>query len=326
MKSRILEALRGSQGYVSGQELCEQLKVSRTAVWKQIQRLEADGYQIEAVPRKGYRIIGWPDTIAADEIRSRLKTRWIGKKIRSFSSLDSTNQYAKKAGEENEPEGLLVVADEQTAGKGRSGRRWTTPPGTTIAMTILLRPRIAPDHISMVTLVMGLAIAQACRDLYGIEAGIKWPNDIVADGRKLSGTLTEMSAEMTAVNYIVIGVGINTNLKEFPEEIASTATSLALELGRDVNRAELIAAVLDRFEQDYERFLETQDMSGLIDAYNDLLVNAGRAVRVLEPGNEYTGTALGINELGQLLVRRENGTIEKVYAGEVSVRGIYGYV
>ena len=326
MKSQILERLRAAKDYVSGQDLCEQLSVSRTAVWKQIQRLEAEGYQIEAVPRKGYRIIGWPDTIAADEVRSRLKTRRIGQTVRSFASLDSTNQYAKKAGEENEPEGLLVIADEQTAGKGRSGRRWTTPPGTTVAMTLLLRPKIAPEHISMVTLVMGMAIAKACRDLYGVDARIKWPNDIVVSGRKLSGTLTEMSAEMAAVNYIVIGVGINANLREFPEEIAQTATSLALELGRDVNRAELIAAVLDRFEQDYERFLETEDMSLLKDAYNEMLVNAGRSVKVLEPGKEYTGTALGINELGQLKVRREDETIEKVYAGEVSVRGIYGYV
>ncbi len=326
MKSEILEKLRAASDYVSGQELCEQLNVSRTAVWKQIQRLEEEGYQIEAVPRKGYRIVGWPDTIAADEVRSRLKTAWIGQNVRYFDSIDSTNQYAKKAGEENEPEGLLVIADEQTAGKGRSGRHWTTPPGTTIAMTVLLRPKIAPERISMVTLVMGMAIAKACRDLYGLDAGIKWPNDIVINGKKLSGTLTEMSAEMTAVNYIVIGVGINVNLREFPEEIRQTATSVALELGHDVNRAELIAAVLDRFEQYYEIFLEARDLSGLRDTYNEMLVNTGRAVRVLEPGKEYTGTALGIDELGQLLVRRENDQVEKVYAGEVSVRGIYGYV
>ena len=326
MKSQILEKLRTAGDYVSGQELCRQLGVSRTAVWKQIRRLEEEGYNIEAVPRKGYRIVGSPDAITADEILSRLKTKWVGRKVCYFASIDSTNQYAKKAGEENEPEGLLAVADEQTAGKGRSGRHWTTPPGTTIAMTLLLRPKIAPERISMVTLVMGMVVAKACRDLYGVDAKIKWPNDVVLGGKKLCGILTELSAELMAVNYIVIGVGINVNLREFPEEIRSTATSLALELGHDVNRAELIAAVLDRFETYYEAFLAAQDLSGLMEEYNAMLVNTGRGVRVLEPGNEYTGTALGIDELGRLLVGKEDASVEKVYAGEVSVRGIYGYV
>lgn len=326
MKSEILEKLRSARDYVSGQELCEGLGVSRTAVWKKIRQLEEEGYRIEAVPKKGYRLLENPDLLSEDEVKSRLKTRWAGQKMRCFAQIDSTNQYAKKMGEEGEAEGLLVLADEQTSGKGRRGRQWSSPPAAAISMTLLLRPKIVPERISMVTLVMGMAVAGACRELYAVPAGVKWPNDIVLNGKKLSGILTEMSAELTAVNYIVIGVGINVNLKSFPEEIAQTATSLLLELGHPVSRAELAAKVMERFERYYEIFLRTQDLSGLKEEYHSMLLNAGRTVRVLEPGNEYSGTALGIDELGRLLVKRQDGSVEKVFAGEVSVRGIYGYV
>ena len=318
--------LRQSDGYVSGQELCALLNVSRTAVWKRIRQLQEEGYVIEAVPHKGYRIIGYPDSIAAKEVESRLTTRWAGHPVLYFETIDSTNQYAKKAAENGAAEGTLVIADEQTGGKGRSGRHWTTPPKSAVAMTLILRPTLPPECISMSTLVMGYAAARACRMLYDLDVKIKWPNDLVKDGRKLSGTLTEMSAEINAVNYIVIGIGINANIKTFPDELKETASSLALELGHDVNRAELICRVLECFEEDYEKFLSTGDLSLLQDDYNELLVNTGRTVRVLEPGHEYTGTALGISEKGELLVRREDGTVIPVYAGEVSVRGVYGYV
>ena len=325
-KEEILYALRMADGFISGQELCDQLQVSRTAVWKRIRQLKEDGYEIEAVPNRGYRITGSPDIIAEQEVGSRLQTNWIGRNIRYFERITSTNQMARRLGEEGAPEGTLVIADEQTQGKGRTGRHWTTPPGTAVAMTLLLRPRIAPAHISMVTLVMGLAVAAACRQLYGIEAGIKWPNDVVINGKKVCGILTEMSAELSAVHYIVIGTGINTNIREFPPEIKDTATSLLLELGHEVNRAELIAGTMEHFEIRYEMFLKTQDLSGLMDEYNSMLVNKGRGVRVLLPEGGFNGVAQGINKKGELLVTREDGTLENVYAGEVSVRGIYGYV
>lgn len=326
MKGEILAALRESQGYVSGQELCEKLKVSRTAVWKKIKELQGEGYEIEAVPNRGYRIVGCPDIIAAEEVESRLKTVWAGHPVKYFGEITSTNQYAKRIGEEGAPEGTLVVADEQTQGKGRSGRAWTTPRGTAIAMTLLVRPQLSPSRISMVTLVMGLAVASACRELYDLPVGIKWPNDVVIHGKKLCGILTELSAEMMSVNYVVIGTGINVNVKEFPEELQKTATSLALELGHETGRAELIAACMEYFERYYEKFMQTGDLSLLMKEYNELLLNRDRKVRVLEPGREYTGTALGINENGELLVVKEDGSRTAVYAGEVSVRGIYGYV
>ena len=326
MKEELLSLLRERNEYVSGQELCRHFGVSRTAIWKAVNRLKEAGYEIEAVPNKGYRVLSCPDSVAAVEVSSLMETDVIGRDVRYMETIDSTNLYARRLGEDGAAEGVLVVADEQTAGKGRSGRHWTTPPGSAIAMSVLLRPRIAPERISMVTLVMGLAVAKAVRVLYGLDALIKWPNDVVVNGKKICGILTEMSAELMAVNYIVIGVGINSNMKEFPEEIRTTATSIALELGRDVSRARLIAEVMKHFETLYRSFLETSDLSGIMSDYNTILVNIGRRVRVLEPGNEYSAKALGIDRNGRLLVRTDEGTVRDVYAGEVSVRGIYGYV
>ena len=326
MKNEILRALRETDSYVSGQELCRKLGVSRTAVWKNIRSLQEDGYEIEAVTNRGYRLAGVPDTIAEEEVASRLQTERMGRQIRYFSRIDSTNQYAKRIAEEGAPDGILIIADEQTAGKGRSGRTWVTPPAEAIAFTLLLRPKLSPDRISMVTLVMGLAVTNAVNSLYGVSAGIKWPNDVVIKGRKLCGILTEMSAEVRQVNYIVIGVGINANLTSFPEEIREIATSLKLELGRDINRAELIARVMAEFERLYAEFEAQGDLGAVMQEYNELCLNAGSKVRVLDPNGEYTGTSRGINSMGELLVETEDGKMQEVYAGEVSVRGIYGYV
>ena len=326
MKNEILRALRETDGYVSGQELCRKMGVSRTAVWKNIRTLQEDGYEIEAVTNRGYRLAGVPDTIAEEEIASRLQTERMGRQIKYFSRIDSTNQYAKRIAEEGAPDGTLIIADEQTAGKGRSGRTWVTPPSEAIAFTLLLRPKLSPDRISMVTLVMGLAVVNAVNALYDVNAGIKWPNDVVIGGRKLCGILTEMSAEVRQVNHIVIGVGINANLTSFPEEIKEIATSLKLEVGHAVNRAELIARVMTEFERLYAGFEAQGDLGPVMQEYNDLCLNTGNKVRVLDPNGEYTGISRGINSMGELLVETEDGQMREVYAGEVSVRGIYGYV
>ena len=326
MKNEILRALRETDGYVSGQELCRKMGVSRTAVWKNIRALQEDGYEIEAITNRGYRLAGVPDTVAEEEVASRLRTERMGRQIRYFSRIDSTNQYAKRIAEEGASDGTLIIADEQTAGKGRSGRTWVTPPSEAIAFTLLLRPKLSPDRISMVTLVMGLAVVNAVNDLYDVNAGIKWPNDVVIGGRKLCGILTEMSAEVRQVNHIVIGVGINANLTSFPEEIKEIATSLKLELGHAVNRAELIARVMTEFERLYAGFEAQGDLGPVVQEYNELCLNTGNKVRVLDPNGEYNGTSRGINSLGELLVETEDGQMREVYAGEVSVRGIYGYV
>lgn len=326
MKTELLKILRESDGYVSGQQLCERFHVSRTAVWKVIQQLKEEGYEVEAVKNRGYRIMTTPDVITAEEISSRLHTNWMAENCIYLESVDSTNNYAKRIAEDGTPSGTLVVADEQTGGKGRRGRAWCTPKGSAIAMTIVLRPDIRPELASMVTLVMGLSVAKAIESLYPVSVGIKWPNDVVVNGKKICGILTEMSAEMTGIHYLVIGTGINTNVEEFPEEIQSVATSLIKELGEKVNRAELIAACLKYFEEYYEKYIAAGNLAPLKEDYEALLLNRNNKVRVLEPNHEYTGLSLGINEDGELLVEKEDGTVTAVYAGEVSVRGVYGYV
>ena len=193
-------------------------------------------------------------------------------------------------------------------------------------MTLMIRPQIRPERASMLTLVIGLSVVQAIRNVLKVEVGIKWPNDVVLNKKKLVGILTEMNAQMDYIEYLVLGVGINANTKEFPLELQDKATSLQIELGHPVNRAELVAETMKCFENNYEIFEKTQDLSGLMEAYQEVLVNYNQPVRVLEPGNEYSGIARGINELGELLVERENGVVETVYAGEVSVRGLYSYV
>lgn len=326
MKTEILTILRRSAGYVSGQQLCDKLHVSRTAVWKIIEQLKEEGYQIEAVRNKGYHLKESPDVLSKAEIESQMDTEWAGRNVLYFHVTDSTNIQAKKLGESGGIHGTLVAADRQESGKGRRGRGWESPSGGSIYMTILLRPDIEPGRAPMLTLVMAKSVAEAVRERTGQAALIKWPNDIVLSGKKICGILTEMSAEIDYINHVVIGVGINVNTDGYPEDIAKKATSLCIESGQTYQRAELMAAVMKHFEQNYALFMKTEDLSAIQEDYNELLVNIDRDVCVLEPGHEYNGRALGINEAGELLVEKEDGTTARVFAGEVSVRGIYGYV
>ncbi len=326
MKREILAALQRTEEYVSGQELCSQLGVSRTAVWKVINQLREDGYEIESVPHRGYRILRSPDHVTEEQVGSMLTTVWAGREIHYFETTGSTNNEARKLAENDAPHGTLVLADFQESGKGRRGRAWSTPKGMSVMMSLVVKPKLPPERASMMTLVMGMAVAAAVRELCGVEVSIKWPNDVVADRKKICGILTEMSCEIDCINYLVIGTGINVNLDEFPEELRQKATSIYLLTGKKVSRAALTALCLKKFEYYYGLFMERQDMSLLQDEYNHLLAGKDGAVRVLEPEHEYDGTSRGINERGELLVELEDGTVRQVYAGEVSVRGIYGYV
>lgn len=331
-KSDILTLLRNSTDYVSGQQLCDQFGVSRTAVWKVINQLKEEGYQIESVSRKGYRLLEGPaDILSQSEIASRLQTKWAGRKLYYVDTTGSTNTDAKRYAEEGDPHGTTVVADMQTAGKGRRGRKWQSPSGINTYFTILLKPDFAPDKASMLTLVMALSVAEAIEEVTELKAEIKWPNDIVVNKKKVVGMLTEMSTtpEMDEIQYVVVGVGVNVNMvsiEEFPDEIRETATSLRIESGKQINRAVLVEHILERFEQNYEQFEQTLDLSGLLDAYQSHLVNVDTQVRVLDPAGEYTGISHGINTTGELIVEKEDGSTVNVYAGEVSVRGLYGYV
>lgn len=260
------------------------------------------------------------------EMQNLTNTEWAGKDIRFYEKTGSTNIDAAQLAKDGAPHGTVVVAGEQTAGKGRRGRSWQAPAGSNLYFSMVLRPNFSADKASMLTLVMAMSVARAVREQCSLEAQIKWPNDIVVNKKKVCGILTEMTLEARSIEYVIVGVGINVNQQEFPEDIRETATSLTCESGREFSREELLQKVLEYFEADYEIFLKTEDMSLLMEDYNAWLVNMDSQVKVLEPSGEYTGMACGINEKGELLVKKENGQIEKVYAGEVSVRGIYGYV
>lgn len=326
MKAEILKLLKEYDGYISGQELCEHFQVSRTAVWKVIRQLQEEGYGIEAVRNRGYHLVETADVCTEAELKSCMDTTWAGENLEYHDTIDSTNTRCKQLAEEDAPHGTLVVADRQSAGKGRRGRTWVSPTGTGIWMSLLLRPEFAPSSASMLTLVAALAVQKGIAEVTGVETGIKWPNDLVANGKKICGILTEMSAEMDAIHYVVVGIGINVNTAEFPEDISATATSLAIETGKSVHRSQLIAACMKAWETYYDQFIHTADLSGLKAEYDSRLVNKNKQVQVLAPKNSYTGTALGITDTGELLVETPDGEIREVMSGEVSVRGVYGYV
>lgn len=267
-----------------------------------------------------------PDTLAPEQIQKHLHTKWLGQHFYYEESLDSTNNRAKALAQEGAAHGTVVLTEEQVSGKGRMGRGWVTPKGSSIAMTCILRPKFPPQRASMLTLLMGLSVAQACQRQYQLDAWIKWPNDIVVSGKKICGILTEMNAEAEEINDVVIGVGINGNLTDFPENLRQKATSLQKELGQTILRAPLVAAVLETFEENYEKFCIQEDLSAFMETYNQILINRNRQVRVLKSGETLEGVAHGINSQGELLVEKQDQSMVHIYAGEVSVRGLDDYV
>lgn len=326
MKEEILRLLRSADGYISGQELCNRFGVSRTAVWKAINQLKEAGYEIEAQQNKGYRLMTAPDLMTEAEIKSLMHTEWVAKEVLYFDTIDSTNTKAQELAEKGYPSGTLVVADKQESGKGRRGRSWVSPSGTGIFMTLMIKPDINPNNASMLTLVAALAVAKAITSVTGEEALIKWPNDIVVNGKKVCGILTEMNAQFDYINHIVVGIGINVHNESFPEEISQMASSLMIEAGgKRFHRAQIIAETMSYFEQYYDTFLKTQDLSALVREYDELLVNRNKSVRVLDPKEPFDGKAMGITPKGELIVETWESR-KLVSSGEVSVRGIYGYV
>lgn len=326
MKEEILRLLRSADGYISGQELCNRFGVSRTAVWKAINQLKEAGYEIEAQQNKGYRLMAAPDLMTEAEIKSLMHTDWVAKEVLYFDTIDSTNTKAQELAEKGYPSGTLVVADKQESGKGRRGRSWVSPSCTGIFMTLMIKPDINPNNASMLTLVAALAVAKAITSVTGEEAMIKWPNDIVVNGKKVCGILTEMNAQFDYINHIVVGIGINVHNESFPEEISQMASSLMIEAGgKRFHRAQIIAETMSYFEQYYDTFLKTQDLSALVREYDKLLVNRNKSVRVLDPKEPFDGKAMGITPKGELIVDTWESR-KLVSSGEVSVRGIYGYV
>ena len=271
-------------------------------------------------------MISNPDILNKQEIAGHLQTKWAGQEVVFFPETGSTNEEARLLAGQGAVHGTLVVADSQTVGKGRRGRSWHTSKSTSIAMSLILKPKLEAEYASMLTLLQAMAVADAVEEICGLKARIKWPNDILVNEKKVCGILTELNLEKTEISSIIIGTGINVNQDSFPEEIASIATSLKMETKESQSRSKLIGRINEHFEGYFEQFMETKDLSGIVDLYNAYLISKGRQVKVLDPKGEFAGEALGINGLGELLVRKSNGEVVNIYAGEVSVRGIYGYV
>ena len=326
MKGEILKLLKETDGYISGQELCEKFGVSRTAVWKVINQLKEEGYEIEAVRNKGYILKGSADVLSKEELESTIHTKWAGTQVAFSDDTDTTNKQNPRHAQQGPPHVTLAVPERQLGGKGRRGRVWTSPAGVGIWMSMLLRPQIDPMAASMLTLVMALSTRRGIEKATGLKSEIKWPNDLVLNKKKICGILTEMSTELMEIQYVIPGTGINVNQMELPDDIKATATSLRIESGKIQKRSEIIAAIMEAFERYYDTFMKTQDMSGLIEEYNANLVNLGNEVSVLDPAGEYRGVSEGINREGALLVRLSDGTLKEIISGEVSVRGVYGYV
>ena len=306
---------------VSGQALSEELGVTRAAVWKQIEQLRAQGFVIESEGRQGYRLTKCPDSLLAPVIARGLDTRWAGRSIVSLKSVDSTNRYARALAAQGAPAGTLVVAEEQTAGRGRRGRGWISPAGEGVFMSLILRPQSHPSEVARLSMQTALAVALSIAQTTGLDARIKWPNDIVCGGRKVCGMLLEMNADEQAVHDVVAGIGINVHQTQFAPEIAQTASSLDLLSGQRVCRAALVRAFLEAFER--TEALAAQ--GALMDAYRARSATLGQRVQVIAPAGSFNGTALEVTDSGSLIVEDEEGQRREVLAADVSVRGLMGY-
>ena len=291
-------------------------------MWKSINALKEKGYEIQSVTNRGYRLVSSPNYLNESSLKSLLHNKIIGKNLIVLDSVNSTNDYLKKLGNEGCENGTVVAAREQTRGKGRLGRTWQSKKDDGIAFSVLLRPNVAPSEVSAITPLAGLAVCKAIREYTKLDCVIKWPNDIIIGRKKLVGILTEMSAEFDAVEYVITGIGINVDHTSFPEEIAFKATSLLLETGRHIDKNEFLACVLEHLENEFvKNNLELTPTA--LSEYTDLCATVGRSVTFQRGTRRISGMAVGVSEHGELKVMMSDGTISLVNSGEVTVQGIY---
>lgn len=321
-KDLLLALLKEAKGdWVSGESLSAGLSVSRSAIWKHIRSLREEGYLIRSSSGKGYLLEKASSLLLPEEIREGLATRFLGKKdIHHFREIISTNTTAKELADNGAAEGTLVVSEMQTGGKGRLGRKWFSPPGEGIYLSMILRPTVSPAEAPRMTLMTAVAMAEALHAGTGLHVSIKWPNDIIFGGKKLAGILTEISTEMDAVEYMVIGVGLNVNTVSFPAELQERATSLRIETGKIHSRSDLIKVFLKWFEGYYALF-QQGDFKPILDRWKHYSHIAGRRIRVETIGEEYDGTALDVDRDGFLIVEDDDGRIHRIYSGDITLSG-----
>jgi len=319
MASGILKFLREKE-YVSGEVLANKLSISRVAIWKQIQKLKDTGYKIISDQNLGYCLVSRPDLLLPQEIQRGLSTKYIGKEIYYFPELKSTNIMAKEKAlhrAEGINEGTLIIAERQSAGKGRLGREWFSPTGG-IWFSIILYPQLSPSYISRITLMTAVALVKAIKICTQIKSQIKWPNDILVNEKKVCGILTEMSAELDIINWVVVGIGVNVNIKqqEFPEDIRERTTSLKEVLGKKVLRVKLAQVFLQEFEKYYE-ILKRREFSFILKEWKLYSYTLGKKIRVNMGERIITGETMDINESGALILKKEDGELIEIISGTI---------
>jgi BirA family biotin operon repressor/biotin-[acetyl-CoA-carboxylase] ligase len=319
---QILTALRAAgDGAVSGAELSQALHVSRAAVWARIEVLRSLGYDIEASPHRGYRLVSAPDVLHADDLISRLgKTKVIGRDIRVFQETTSTNDVIERLARDGVKEGAVVFAESQTRGRGRLGRKWMSPAKRGLWFSVLLRPDLRPQEVTRLTVASATALRRAIESQTGLKAEIKWPNDILIHGKKVAGILTELSAELDRVKYLILGIGVDVNLNpgEFPAELRKVATSLKAELGQPVSRSALAVAILRELDHDYARIVSGQ-FAAVANEWEEHGTTLGHDVVIRTGDRQIHGRAESLGEDGALLLRTEHGHLERIVGGDVTL-------
>jgi BirA family biotin operon repressor/biotin-[acetyl-CoA-carboxylase] ligase len=314
MEEKIIELLRKHDEYLSGEDLSKELKVSRQALWKHVQNLKELGFDIAAVPHLGYRLVSSPDRLYDFEIQHGLKTKSLGRKVLYFDSLDSTMDMATKLAMQGCPEGTLVLAEAQSKGRGRMGRAWHSPKYKGLYFSLVLRPKISVDKAAVITLLCGVSIAEAVKEISGSDVQIKWPNDILIRNKKLGGILTEIKAEMDEAAFMIIGVGLNINNDK--KSLITGATSLREEAGSSFKRVEVLRAILQRLEAHYLSFRH-KGPAEIIEKWRRLALTIGRRVKVSSHSEHIEGEAFDVDLDGALLIRNDSGLTRKVIAGDV---------
>ncbi|MDQ1145278.1 BirA family biotin operon repressor/biotin-[acetyl-CoA-carboxylase] ligase [Bacillus sp. SORGH_AS 510] len=321
IRKELLDAFTNAgEDFLSGQQLAELIGCSRTAVWKHIEELRKEGFELEAVRKKGYRIIKTPEKITADEIRLGLTTEFIGRNIHYEESVESTQKIAHRLAADDLPEGTVIIAEEQKAGKGRMNRKWHSPKYTGVWMSLILRPNIPLTKAPQLTLLTAVAVVQAIEEMTGLNPEIKWPNDILLNGKKITGILTELQAEADRIHSIIIGIGINVNQKmeDFPEDLRETASSLFIQEGEIVSRAGLIRSFFKHFEKLYLLYLD-QGFFPIKVLWESYAVSIGRILRARTLTTTIEGRALGITDEGVLKLEDETGIVHHIYSADIEL-------
>lgn len=316
MQERIIQFLKESDGYISGEDISQRLKMSRAAIWKHMQELRAQGFCITAVPHLGYRLMSSPDKLLAFEILSGLNTKIVGKNVHVFDTVTSTMDEAFRLGSENCPEGTVVCAEAQTKGRGRLGRVWTSPKGQGLYFSVVLRPKMPLNHLAQLTLMSAVAVAQAIESQTALKPLIKWPNDILHENRKMAGILTELRAESDQVKFVIIGIGLNVNTSL--HQLTPGAGSLKAAAGKSFNRVEIFQALLRALEKGYLRLL-SHEFSQVMEEWKQRSATLHNRVRITDYAGTIEGEALDLDEDGALLVRQDSGRIIRKSAGDVFI-------